>query len=389
MMSRCIVFSTFEVAMIEYAKVPSRGAWVVGIFLAASTGFAACASGEDDKPPVSATGGGAGVGGGGQDGGAGGTAGTGGDAGSGGTGAGGTNVGGSGGEDAGEGGPAGTTITQIANGTIADDTAVSVQGAVVMSQVFLVSKSNSTNSCLWGVFVSEPNLTETQPYSGLLVLSYGTEATVADGGTQAYCPMLGVAPSGSGIPDDLKPGDVVDISGTTAYYLASACTQAGDSQTKQRQLGQSTVTKTGTAAIPSAHTVTAQEIVQLASPTAGDQGFHDQWGGVKVRVANVTAVPQTVNGNPSVTTTYGEIILEEGLSVGDKIYYRGYAKAADVCYAAPTYADASQTFAWMDGFSYLNFCTWSLQPNSKCNDLNPGSEDCAGSGDPTTVCTHE
>ncbi len=387
--------------MIEDAKLRSRGAWTVGALLAAPLLVAACATGTTDTQGT-ATGGGGGSA---LDGGTGGSAGqtgTGGDGGTatggGGTGGGGTgggDTGGSGGSVAdggGDGAPVSASITHIADGTIPEATAVTVQGAVVMSHVFLVSKSNSTNSCLWGVFVSEPGLTETKPYSGILVLSYGSEATAADGGTTTYCPKLGVEPTGSGIPDDLGPGDVIDISGKTAYYLPSTCTQAGDSQTKSRQLGQAIVTRTGTGApIPAAHAVSAQEIVQLASPTAGDQGFHDQWGGVKVRVTNVTAVPQTVGSTTSVTNSYGEIILQQGnLAVGDKIYYRGYSKTADVCYAGPVYGNASQSFSWIDGFNYLNYCTWSLQPGSKCNDLNPAGEDCSsGAGDPATVCTHD
>lgn len=379
--------------MIEYTQLRSRGPWTVGALSAAALAVAACATGTTDTQGTAAGSGGGSA----LDGGAGGVAGQAGTGGgdTGGSNTGGSNAGGSAGSvanDAGDGAPASARITEIADGTIPEGTAVTVQGAVVMSHVFLISKSNSTNSCLWGVFVSEPGLTETAPYSGILVLSYGSEATADDGGTSTYCPMLGVEPTGSGIPDDLGPGDVVDISGKTAYYLPSTCTQAGDSQTKSRQLGQATVTRTGTGApIPAAHAVSAQEIVQLASPTAGDQGFHDQWGGVKVRVTNVTAVPQTVGSNTSVTNAYGEIILQEGnLAVGDKIYYRGYSKTTDVCYAGPTYSNASQSFSWIDGFGYLNYCTWGLQAGSKCNDLNPSSEDCSiGSGDPATVCTHD
>ena len=174
------------------------------------------------------------------------------------------------------------------------------------------------------------------------------------------------------MPDDVKPGDVLDVVGKTACQLLSSCTGA-DSQVAQFVLSAATqATRTGLAAVPTPHTMTASDITGLSSKT--DQAFHDQWGGVKVRLTSVTSTPQ----GGAFTDTCGAFYLEgSGLRVGDKVYYRGWLSASDPCHAKPTAAGPATTFTRLDGFSYLDLCTWSLVPNDKCADLAPPSADCA------------
>src|SRR5262249_37615848 len=102
---------------------------------------------------------------------------------------------------------------------------VKVKNVVAMSQKFLVSKSSNTGSCLWGIFVSAPNLgKETQPYSGVLVVSYGNNATEQPAGSgMFYCSKLGVEPTGGAIPDDVKVGDELNVIGKTDYFLLNSC----------------------------------------------------------------------------------------------------------------------------------------------------------------------
>lgn len=274
------------------------------------------------------------------------------------------------------------TVQDITTGVLGPKVPVQVKGVVVMSHKFLVSQSSSTGSCLWGVYVSAPGLTETAANTGILVVSYGTSAVVADGGTKAYCPVLGQDPAGDGIPDDVVPGDVLDIAGKTDNFINKSCgTNTTDATVGQYQISNvlpGGAVKVGTAAVPAAHVLTDAEVASLASPT--DKAFHDQWGGVKVRIQNVTAVPQ-VNGDggTSITDQYGQILLmDSNLLVGDKNYYQGLLAKTDVCHKGPVYADAATTFTSIDGFSYLNFCTWSLEPDNRCVDLQPPSDDCQG-----------
>jgi hypothetical protein len=180
---------------------------------------------------------------------------------------------------------------------------------------------------------------------------------------------------------------VLDVVGLTDYFLLNQCAQEmNGSAVAQRQISNAClVQKTGdTVFPPPAHVFTdPAEIALLNSPTNKD--FHDKWGGVKVRVEGpLPTVTQTVQMKPSVANQYGEIILEgSNLTIGDKLYYRGYIKASEPCHDGPKYtvpAMGSFVMDAVEGIGYLNYCTWGLQANNKCKDLFPPSEDCADGG---------
>lgn len=309
------------------------------------------------------------------------------------------NTGGAGG--AGGGGGAGgsapacdgsvVTIEQITNpkavGAVGKGSPVQVKGAVAMSQKFLVSKGSQSGTCLFGVFVSAPGLMETKEYSGIMVVSKGSDAVVDPNTNKSYCGKISNRfgedpPPGDSIPDDIKPGDVVDVIGVADYFLlTSQCVNPTDSKVAQRQIAYACkVEKTGTATPPTPHVFTTPEdVAKLASAT--DTAFHDMWGGVKVRVGvESTPVPQAdPGGGPGmvVVNGFGEITLAtSNLRVADKLYYRGYDK--QTCYTGPMFSDLAVKWTAIDGFSYLNYCTWDIEPNNKCADFNPASEDCSG-----------
>ena len=287
--------------------------------------------------------------------------------------------------------PQTATIQDITTGTIGVKIKVLLQGVVAMSPKFLVSKSSTTGSCLWGVFVSTAGLTETAPNTGTLALSYGTPASISDGGTTAYCPVPGpngTGPAGDAFPDDVALGDVLDIEGTTDKYIPKTCaTTAGASSVPEFQLSNVTkVTRTSTsAALPKPHVLTAADITSLAGQT--DETYYDPWGGVKVELQNVTSVLQGAgdagaDAGGTLTDMYGNIYVASGAStvqVGDKIYYQGLLKSlGEVCHAGLNYADPAITFTTIDGFVYLDYCNWALEPENRCVDMQPPSDDCAG-----------
>jgi hypothetical protein len=214
------------------------------------------------------------------------------------------------------------TIADLTTDAVGVDQKVTLRGVVAMSQLFLVSKSKNTGSCLWGVFVSAPGISETGPNTGMIVLSYGSKAVIPEGETEAYCPKLGQEPVCSAIPDDVKPGDVLTVTGTHQIFPNPPnCT--GDNPRNQvgmRQLSNTChVVREGTAAVPTPHVLTAEEQELISS--LDDAAFHDAWGGVKVRVENVGVTP--VDGE--VLGQFGVVTLENGMKVGDKIYYRPYS----------------------------------------------------------------
>jgi hypothetical protein len=268
---------------------------------------------------------------------------------------------------------------------------VELVGVVATSTKFLVSKGSS-GSCLWGVFVSSPGLAIAAPHSAILAVSFGTPATPVDGG-KAYCPDIRLnQPAGDAFPDDTQPGDVLTIVGTAGSYIPSTCTlpDAGPpnvSDVPQYQLSKvSLVSRTGTnGQVPAPYTLTTADV---ASFTAGaDAAFFGAWGGARVSVLNV----QTELQAGSLLDVFGHMLLTDGLQIGDKIYYDGFAKAQDACYSSPTFTMPTPTFNGVAGYVYLDYCTWNLQPANKCHDLSPPSADCALSpdaGPSSTLCTH-
>jgi hypothetical protein len=130
---------------------------------------------------------------------------------------------------------------------------------------------------------------------------------------------------------------------------------------------------------------------------------------VKVRLEGVTAELGTTSSAkgpdcssdatkgpppPCVVRNFGAVVVDPvgapacgatapaycGVPFGDKLYYRGYQKT-QVCHAGPTYPDPATgmpgpTFAFVEGFHYLDFCSWGLQVQDKCAVVSPPSPDC-------------
>lgn len=270
---------------------------------------------------------------------------------------------------------------------------VKLDGVVAMSHKHLISHSSS-GSCLWGIFVSAPTteggqqLTETAPYSGVIVLSYGDPQPNPD----LPCPT-----GTDAIADDAKPGDKLDVIGITSKFILMSCGNfPSDSDIPQTQIFQTCkAEKTGTAAVPAPHVLTPDEITALSKQKTTDGPdvleTHNKWGGVKLRAENVPADPWAgQNGNPDkIVGPYGKVKLAPGpLEVPDGLYY--VQGSAEVCETAPKFDTMYQLpFTWehVQGFHYLAFCTWSLANEDKCADFAPQSPDCESAG--ITACLPE
>lgn len=266
---------------------------------------------------------------------------------------------------------------------IGSDIKVKLDGVIAMSHKHLISHSKNTGSCLWGIFVSAPKtadgnqLTETEAYSGVIVLSYGDPEPNAD----LPCPT-----GTDAIANDAKPGDVLDVVGTTSKFILNSCGNVPtDSNIPQTQVFQTCkAAKVGTAAVPAPHVLTPDEITALSkqktSDGAGVEATHQKWGGVKLRAENVPADPWVGQmGNPdSIVGPFGKVKLAPGpLEVPDGLYY--VKGSAAVCDTAPTFDDQYMlpfTWDYVQGFHYLAFCTWSLANEDKCADFGPQSPDC-------------
>ena len=116
----------------------------------------------------------------------------------------------------------------------------------------------------------------------------------------------------------------------------------------------------------------------------GDQGLQEY--GYKKMDETKAVEFKVSNAWMGITDKFGHILVHDKsiaaptaankLQLGDKLYYRGYLKKNNACYDGPKFANAVTEFTSMEGFLYLDFCTWNLQPNDKCADLSPHSDDC-------------
>lgn len=292
----------------------------------------------------------------------------------------GVNVGGAGGAGGGAGGSTcgdGAevfTIEDVTTDQVGPGVDVKLVGVVAMTRKVLINHSKSSGSCLWGIFVSAPGLSETAANSGLIVKSYGNDAVIPPGGTEAECPKLADGSVGDAIPDDVQPGDVLDIVGETSMFPTASlmqefCTNPGDTAIPGREVAFAcSAVKTGTAPVPAPHALTLEEISKLMDPL--DDDFHAQWNGVRVHLPNVTPA------NDPVVGMYGIITLTQGgVEVKDKFYYVN--DSSELCEMGPIFSSVPPlTWNYIDGFSYLDFCRWSIQTFDKCADFDPPSEDC-------------
>lgn len=280
--------------------------------------------------------------------------------------------------------PMDATITEITTGVTPPGVKVKLTGVVAMSRKHLVSKGTS-GSCLWGVYVSEPNLAETQASSGLHVLSYGINASIKGDGGTAFCPVLGQDAIGDSIPDNTKPGDVLDVLGESADFILAQCLPVqtfGEPQVSKVN----SVVKTGTAPVPTAHVMSAADLAKLVP--SGDPLFQSQWACVKIRIQDVVSEPRDDGGTMAVVDKFGNMLvhdtsipapaLGEKLEVSTRLFWF-FAPPPAFCSGVPLYANPTTTFSGVEGigtYGYPNQCQWILQAENRCLDFNPPSDDC-------------
>ena len=107
---------------------------------------------------------------------------------------------------------------------------------------------------------------------------------------------------------------------------------------------------------------------------------------MKVRLEGVTAKEVAAGadgGAGGIVGDYGLVTLEEGVQVGDKLYYQGYNKK-NACHAQPMFS--GKAFDFIEGISYLNFCTWDVEVSDKCGGFSPSPDDCKAAAPPVTTC---
>jgi len=309
------------------------------------TGLVACMS-DDEKDPGYNTG-------------TGGTTGQGGATGQGG-GAGTTNQGGNPGQGGGTAGGGGgttvcmegqpTTVAAVAKGEFGAGLAAKFTG-IAMTGPVLVYTNSSKGTCMWGVFVKDPDAS-----FATMVYSYGDNAVLDGEGKMGPCP----AATTSGLLDGVQKGDKLEIVGTTGSYVTKSCsadggvTPAAQVQVEVKKTEPKCgMTKVGTGdANP---TVTTD----LAGIVAGKPELQ----GMLVTIENVDAEDWPDGG---AVGPYGIIQIAggSGLEIHDKFYYKDKG--------APVFCKG-QHFNKITGIVHLDYCDWVIQPLDPALDFDPPS----------------
>ena len=249
------------------------------------------------------------------------------------------------------------TFDEIRRGEVRSNVKVEVL-ATATSQKFLLSHARS-GSCLFGAFVGvEPG--EDGP-RGLRVVSYGDDAAEGES----------CATGTDGIPDDLSPGDALSADGYLSAYAPSGCEAAPSPQLMVDAA--CPLVRSGRREPPSPVTLTAAEGDAIARGT--DVTLLRRFAGGLVRLEHVSAaLPSDGNG---AVAPYGVIALNEtDLAIHNDLEY------GDLTHGGPGSAEKSlvfpfpTTFSAVTGLVYLDYCSWSLAPRSRCTDLDPASRNC-------------
>jgi hypothetical protein len=250
------------------------------------------------------------------------------------------------------------SFEEIRAGAVRSNVKVEV-AATATSQKFLLSHTRS-GGCLFGAFIGEEP--DSEGPRGLLIVSYGEDAP-----EDAACPT-----STDALPDDLAPGDVLTAAGYLSSYAPSGCSAVASPQLMVDAA--CPLERAGRTTAPAPFTLSLDEADAIAQ--GSNSSTLRAFAGGLVRLNDVTA-RRPAEGNGSVGP-YGVIQLNETrLELHNDLEY------GDLSLGGPGDPQKSLSFPYpqhfdaVTGLVYLDYCTWSLAPRSRCADLSPPSANCA------------
>lgn len=250
-------------------------------------------------------------------------------------------------------------LAELHSGRVRDSVPVLVGPLVASSQKFLVSEAKS-GSCLWGAFAADP--VKTGAGSGLFLVSYGTPHAEGE-----------ACGSGSdGLPDDLKPGDTLEVEGRLDSYVPSTC--AGTAPALQLRIDAACPARRGAASEPP---VAAPLEPALADRLAAgkDAELLRQWNGALVELDGAAALQDADDGDA--VFPFGVIRLQQtALEVHSRLYYFDLSEGGPRDSGKAPHYRFPTTFQRLTGVVFLDYCTWVLAPRDRCADLAPASEGC-------------
>lgn len=259
--------------------------------------------------------------------------------------------------------PVQATVQGIAQGAFVPHTFIRLTHVAATSRKFLVEHDRQWGACLWGVFVSAPNVRTATVRTGLLLVSYGDNSSP---GTLDPCK------SGTdAIPDNVEAGDVLDVIGEVLTYAPLAC-PATAQQMMVRLPNHCPVQMLGAITPPAPAVLDANTADEIARGTNSD--LLKEWGGVLVRLEDVDA--SSVDGGGILSPSGAIAFQQTSLEAHDAIFVNDLSgPGPEAVTKAWSYSGATH-FSYVQGFVYLDSCTWSICPRNRCTDVDPPSTDC-------------
>jgi hypothetical protein len=214
---------------------------------------------------------------------------------------------------------------------------------------------------LWGAFAA--GASETGAGSGLLLVSFGAEHAEGEA----------CAAGSDALPDDLRPGDALEVEGTLDEYVAAACEGVAPAQQLRVDLACPARRRaSGVAPAPA--------VVDLALATRLAAGREPQllrdWGGALIALDDVSALQDADDGDA--VLPFGVVRLAETpLEVHSRLYYFDLSEGGPRSAAKALRLGYPWRFERVTGLLFLDYCSWVLAPRDRCADLSPASVDCA------------
>jgi hypothetical protein len=251
------------------------------------------------------------------------------------------------------------TLEELHSGRVRNSVPVAVGPLVASSQKFLVSEAKS-GSCLWGAFAADPVLTGAG--SGLFLVSYG--APHAEG---EAC-----AAGSDGLPDDLSPGDTLEVEGRLDSFVPSTC--SGTAPTPQLRIDAACPARRGAAGEPPAAALLEPALAERLA-AGKDAELLRQWSGALVQLNGVAALQDGDDGDA--VFPFGVIRLQQtALEVHSRLYYFDLSEGGPRDSGKAPHYRFPTAFQRLTGIVFLDYCTWVLAPRDRCADLVPGSDGC-------------
>jgi len=251
------------------------------------------------------------------------------------------------------------TLEEIHSGRVKSATPVLVRPLVASSQKFLVSEAKS-GSCLWGAFAQDP--AGSGAGSGLFLVSFGAphaEGEACEAGSD-------------GLPNDLRPGDLLDAEGKLDEYVPAACSEVVPAQQLLIDAA-CPLRRLGAGAAPEPAVIDGALADRLA--LGKDQQLLRAWNGALVRLEDVAAMQDNDDGDA--VFPFGVIRLEQtSLEVHSRLYYFDLNEGGPRSSVKAPHYDYPTAFRDIVGIVFLDYCSWVLAPRDRCSDLDPASAGC-------------